>query len=120
MNPKTLDLPTLESWLWDAACSIRGAIDASRYKEYILPLLFYKRLSDVYADEIARITREIGDADLARELADYVLCRGLLHGKVASHTSGWVLLMGMHLRNWRERERQPVAWMSREQEDGSQ
>jgi len=66
---KTLDLPTLESWLWDAACSIRGAIDAAKYKEYILPLLFYKRLSDVYADEIGRITREIGDAELARELA---------------------------------------------------
>jgi type I restriction enzyme M protein len=69
MNTQTLDLPTLESWLWDAACSIRGAIDAPKYKEYILPLLFYKRLSDVYADEIERITREIGDADLARELA---------------------------------------------------
>ncbi len=69
MNPQTLDLPTLESWLWDAACSIRGAIDTPKYKEYILPLLFYKRLSDVYADEIERITREIGDADLARELA---------------------------------------------------
>ncbi len=67
--PKTLDLPTLESWLWDAACSIRGAIDAPKYKEYILPLLFYKRLSDVYADEIARITRDLGDAALARELA---------------------------------------------------
>lgn len=68
MTTKTLDLPTLESWLWDAACSIRGAIDAPKYKEYILPLLFYKRLSDVYADEVKRVTREIGDADLAREL----------------------------------------------------
>jgi type I restriction enzyme M protein len=69
MDTHSLDLPTLESWLWDTACSIRGAIDAPKYKEYILPLLFYKRLSDVYADEIDRITREIGDADLARELA---------------------------------------------------
>jgi type I restriction enzyme M protein len=68
MHSKTLDLSTLESWLWEAACSIRGAIDAPKYKEYILPLLFYKRLSDVYADEIARITKEIGDDDLARQL----------------------------------------------------
>jgi type I restriction-modification system DNA methylase subunit len=60
MNSQTLDLPTLESWPWDAACSIRGAINAPKYKEYILPLLFYKRLSDVYADEVERITREIG------------------------------------------------------------
>jgi type I restriction enzyme M protein len=65
---KELDLSTLESWLWDAACSIRGAIDAPKYKEYILPLLFYKRLSDIYADEIARVNRDLDDEELAREL----------------------------------------------------
>lgn len=64
-----LDLSTLEGWLWDAACSIRGPIDAPKYRDYILPLLFYKRLSDVYEDEIARLTNEFGDADLARKLA---------------------------------------------------
>lgn len=32
----TLDLPTLEQWLWDAACVIRGPIDAAKYKDYIL------------------------------------------------------------------------------------
>ncbi len=68
-NNHTLDISTLESWLWEAACSIRGPVDAPKYKDYILPLLFYKRLSDVYQDEIDRITREMGDADLARELA---------------------------------------------------
>jgi hypothetical protein len=35
---------SLESWIWDAACSIRGAKDAPKYKEYILPLIFAKRL----------------------------------------------------------------------------
>jgi len=65
----TLDITTLENWLWEAACSIRGPLDAPKYKDYILPLLFYKRLSDVYADEVQRITHEMGDADLARELA---------------------------------------------------
>jgi type I restriction enzyme M protein len=34
----TLDLPTLEQWLWDAACVIRGPIDAAKYKDYILRL----------------------------------------------------------------------------------
>ena len=63
-----MDITTLENWLWEAACSIRGPLDAPKYKDYILPLLFYKRLSDVYEDEIARITQEIGDATLAREL----------------------------------------------------
>jgi type I restriction enzyme M protein len=41
----------LESMLWGAAEFLRGQIDASDYKQYIFPLLFYKRLSDVYRDE---------------------------------------------------------------------
>jgi len=64
-----LDITTLENWLWEAACSIRGPLDAPKYKDYILPLLFYKQLSDVYEDEVTRITQEIGDPALARELA---------------------------------------------------
>ena len=46
---------SLESWIWDAACSIRGAKDAPKYKEYILPLIFAKRLCDVFDDELNRI-----------------------------------------------------------------
>jgi len=49
---KRLDLSTLENWLWDAACVIRGAIDAPKFKDYILPLIFMKRLSDVFEDEV--------------------------------------------------------------------
>ena len=37
---------SLENWIWDAACSIRGAKDAGKYKDYILPLIFTKRLCD--------------------------------------------------------------------------
>src|SRR5512135_852197 len=51
---------SLESWIWDAACSIRGAKDAPKYKDYILPLVFAKRLCDVYDDEINRIAQEVG------------------------------------------------------------
>ena len=65
-----MELSTLENWLWDAACSIRGPLDAPKYKDYILPLLFYKRLSDVYEDELARLSREFSDEELARELAN--------------------------------------------------
>lgn len=36
-----MDISTLENWLWEAACSIRGPLDAPKYKDYILPLLFY-------------------------------------------------------------------------------
>ena len=42
---------SLESWIWDAACSIRGAKDAPKHKDYILPLIFTKRLCDVFDDE---------------------------------------------------------------------
>jgi type I restriction enzyme M protein len=49
---------SLESWIWDAACSIRGAKDAPKYKDYILPLIFTKRLCDVFDDELNRIRRK--------------------------------------------------------------
>jgi type I restriction enzyme M protein len=51
---------SLEQWLWDAACSIRGAKDAPKYKDFILPLVFAKRLCDVFDDEINRIAKEVG------------------------------------------------------------
>ena len=38
-----LDIKTLENWLWEAACIIRGPIDAPKYKDYILPLIFLKK-----------------------------------------------------------------------------
>lgn len=60
-----MEIATLENWLWEAACSIRGPLDAPKYKDYILPLLFYKRLSDVYEDELQRLTEEFGDEALA-------------------------------------------------------
>ncbi|GEM_PF-428051 len=51
---------SLESWLWDAACSIRGAKEAAKYKDFILPLVFTKRLCDVFDDEVNRIAKEVG------------------------------------------------------------
>ena len=38
----------LESYLWGAAVVLRGLIDAGDYKQYIFPLVFLKRISDVY------------------------------------------------------------------------
>jgi len=60
---------TLESWIWDAACSIRGAKDAPKYKDYILPLIFTKRLCDVFDDELNRIAKEVGSRKKAFQLA---------------------------------------------------
>ncbi len=50
----------LESALWGAATLLRGVIDAGDYKQFIFPLLFFKRLSDVYDEEIARALAESG------------------------------------------------------------
>jgi type I restriction enzyme M protein len=63
-----LDIPTLEQWLWDAACAIRGAADAPKFKDFILPLIFFKRLSDVFEDEFAGQVAEFGDEETAREV----------------------------------------------------
>src|SRR3954447_9492612 len=41
----------LESYLWGAAVLLRGTIDAGDYKQFIFPLLFYKRLCDVHDEE---------------------------------------------------------------------
>ncbi len=60
---------SLESWIWDAACSIRGAQDAPKYKDFILPLIFVKRLCDVFDDEINRIALEVGSRAKAFKLA---------------------------------------------------
>ena len=55
---------------WDPACSIGGARHATRFKGYLPPLLFLKRLSDVLGDEIDRLTVELGDRAIAQEIAE--------------------------------------------------
>jgi type I restriction enzyme M protein len=56
----------LESYLWGAATLLRGTIDAGEYKSFIFPLLFLKRLSDVFDEEYATALEESdGDASYA-------------------------------------------------------
>jgi type I restriction enzyme M protein len=71
---------SLESWIWNAASSIRGAKDAPKYKDYILPLIFTKRLCDVFDDEVNRIAKEVGSRKKAFQLAkaDHKLVRFFL------------------------------------------
>jgi type I restriction enzyme M protein len=66
----TLDVKSLETWLWDAACQIRGPLDAPKFKDYILPLIFLKRLSDVFDDEVQRVADEVGDVATAIKIID--------------------------------------------------
>ena len=51
----------LEAYLWGAATILRGLIDAGDYKQYIFPLLFYKRLSDVWDEEYAEALADTGN-----------------------------------------------------------
>ncbi len=53
----------LEKYLWGAATQLRGTIDAGDYKQYIFPLLFFKRICDVYDEEFEKALEE-GDGDL--------------------------------------------------------
>ena len=62
---------SLETWIWDAACSIRGAKDAAKFKEFILPLIFTKRLCDVFDDELNRIAEEVGSRAKAFKLVKH-------------------------------------------------
>ena len=56
----------LESYLWGAAVLLRGTIDAGDYKQFIFPLLFYKRLCDVFDEETLTALRDSGgDQDFA-------------------------------------------------------
>jgi len=55
----------LESYLWGAAVVLRGLIDAGDYKQYIFPLIFLKRISDVYDEEHAAAMEIYEDEKLA-------------------------------------------------------
>ena len=93
---------TMEQMLWDAACSIRGEKDAAKFKDYLLPLLFLKRLSDVFDDEIDRLAEEYGDRDLAKEIAesDHELLRFYLPPEAR-----WGVISGRESREWPTDER---------------
>ena len=58
-----MTLQQLEKYLWGAATALRGTIDAGDYKQYIFPLLFFKRICDVYDEEFEQALKE-SDGDL--------------------------------------------------------
>lgn len=93
----TLDTKSMEGMLWKAACSIRGEKDAPKFKDYILPLLFMKRLSDVFEDELAKLVAEFGDEATAREVleADHSLVRFYL-----PEEARWPIISGRATFDW--------------------
>lgn len=65
-----LTLDQLEHHLWMAAHIITGPIDASDYKTYIFPILFFKRISDVFDEELKATIEEFDDEELARSMRE--------------------------------------------------
>ena len=57
---------TLASHLWESANILRGPVDAADFKTYIFPLLFFKRICDVWDEEYQEIVDETGDEQLAQ------------------------------------------------------
>lgn len=66
-NDCVLTLERLEAHLWESANILRGTVDASDFKSYIFPLLFFKRISDVFDEEFRQALKESsGDVQFAR------------------------------------------------------
>lgn len=67
-SPDTIEMALtheeLRSTLWEAANTLRGsAVDRTDWKGYILPLLFFKRICDVWDEETADAIEAFGDSD---------------------------------------------------------
>ena len=86
----------LESYLWGAATLLRGLIDASDYKQYIFPLLFFKRLSDVWDEDFEQAFEDTQDEPYATETANdrFAIPEGAhwRDARDASHDVGRALL----------------------------
>lgn len=75
----------LDAFLEKAADLLRGGIDHSEFREYVFALLFYKRVNDVYLENVEALEKELGDADLARDprMHDFIVPDDCLWQKVA-------------------------------------
>ncbi|OQA92454.1 MAG: putative type I restriction enzymeP M protein [Elusimicrobia bacterium ADurb.Bin231] len=92
-----LSTKSMEQMLWNAACSIRGEKDAPKFKDYILPLVFIKRLSDVFDDEVNRYIEKYGDEETALSVieADNSIVRFYLPPETR-----WGVVSGRVQCNW--------------------
>ena len=67
----------LEAYLWGSAVLLRNNIDAGAYKQYIFPMLFFKRINDVYEEETVRAVEENGpEAAEWEEIHSYTIPAG--------------------------------------------
>jgi type I restriction enzyme M protein len=98
---KKLTLSQLEQYLSKAAWILKGPVDASDFKVYIFPLLFFKRISDVYDEEYQNALQESdGDAEYAQlpEFHRFVLPNGCHWNSVRETTTNVGLAIEQALR----------------------
>jgi type I restriction enzyme M protein len=65
LSDQQITLSQLESHLWESANILRGPVDAADFKTYIFPLLFFKRICDVWDDESREVVEDGGNSELA-------------------------------------------------------
>ena len=82
-----ITIEELESYLWNSAVLLRSSIDAGAYKQYIFPLLFFKRICDVYDEETDQAIAEYGE-----DISDF--------DEDELHT--FIVPVGYHWKNIRE------------------
>lgn len=70
---RRLSLDEMKQFLWGAATRLRGQIDAAGYKEYIFPLLFFKRISDVYDEQFNGYVAEGGEEYANMQVEDFAI-----------------------------------------------
>ena len=68
-----ISLDEMKQFLWGAATRLRGQIDAAGYKEYIFPLLFFKRISDVYDEQYGKFVCEGGEEYANMQAEEFVI-----------------------------------------------
>lgn len=84
-----MSLGELENHLARAADLLRGSIDQADFKAFIFPLMFFKRISDVYLEEFAQALEESGGDHEFASFAEnhrFSIPEGSLWGDVRNHT----------------------------------
>ncbi len=73
VSGEPISLDEMKQFLWGAATRLRGQIDAAGYKEYIFPLLFFKRISDVYDEQYGSYVSEGGEEYARMQAEDFAI-----------------------------------------------
>jgi type I restriction-modification system DNA methylase subunit len=111
----------LEKYLWGAATLLRGTIDAGDYKQYIFPLLFFKRICDVYDEEFENALAESdGDMEYAAfaEHHHFQVPEACpLEPRARNHHQRGHGLAGSHARHRKSQPRYPLRYFWRCQLD---